>query len=374
MKKILLTFLMILFSTFAFALPGIDSFIQDISGEYVYYKDSTFERESYVGILCYDDSTFQIRYLAPKNEKNFTPAKDITILVTINPDSPVLELTGEKIISTIIPNSDDALIVNYLHDILYDFSAKRQKMGRVTGYNKKTQKILDDYPQFGGKVTIEFDAMIPIFSIKSITDPTGKVVFSCATIGRISSAADNSFETFAGFPEVSNSTSASAKQAKISKSAKTVSKKYTFGKQSITLDSNWTQPMENFWVLGNDSLIAVADVPSYSNDDIELNDLFILRRLLESTSGSYYDFSSLEISTDSKKSKYKITTKNYLPESKKYTMHVQILTRVPLPSKTQGFEYTNLYAFKYLSISTYLNAYNENPSYFDKIVKSYKSN
>jgi hypothetical protein len=62
MKK---SFLSILFAfTFfsVFAVPGVKQFIPDASGEYVYYKDSTFKRESYIGILVYEVLPTGIRF------------------------------------------------------------------------------------------------------------------------------------------------------------------------------------------------------------------------------------------------------------------------------------------------------------------------
>ena len=91
MKKLILSILtsLILAAT-AFALPGFTSYLPDNSGDYVFYRDNTFTRESYVGILFYDESTIQIRYYAPQDKVSLLPEKDISILITINPDAPLL--------------------------------------------------------------------------------------------------------------------------------------------------------------------------------------------------------------------------------------------------------------------------------------------
>ena len=56
LKKIFLFCSIFFVTNFVFAVPGVESFIPDSSGEYVYYRDYSFERESYVGVLYYDDS------------------------------------------------------------------------------------------------------------------------------------------------------------------------------------------------------------------------------------------------------------------------------------------------------------------------------
>ena len=70
LKKIFLFCSIFFVTNFVFAVPGVESFIPDSSGEYVYYRDYSFERESYVGVLYYDDSSYQIRYYAPANKEN----------------------------------------------------------------------------------------------------------------------------------------------------------------------------------------------------------------------------------------------------------------------------------------------------------------
>ncbi len=115
MKNPLFLFACFLFPPLAFALPGVQPSIPDLSGQYVYYKDTTFERESYTGILCYDESTYALRYYAPMTNKK-QRAKDIQILFSLDPTKNHVDLTGERIITAITPEDTD--IVNYLHDSL----------------------------------------------------------------------------------------------------------------------------------------------------------------------------------------------------------------------------------------------------------------
>ncbi len=164
MKKTILSIITtILLTASVFALPGFTSFIPDSAGEYVYYRDSSFTRESYIGILGYDDATIQIRYFAPKDDTAKLPAKEIAILLTVDPKADVWTMTGEKIISAILPDTDDTDIVNYLHDLLYEFSARRISAVAV----ETDSLILDqDFAQFGGKVALTFDARIPLLISK----------------------------------------------------------------------------------------------------------------------------------------------------------------------------------------------------------------
>ncbi len=350
MKKIILSILISIFFTFAAAaLPGVTQFIPDSAGEYAYYQDNSFTRKSYIGILAYDEATFQIRYFAPQDDTAMLPEKEIALLLTVDAKADVWSMTGEKILSTILPDTDDTDIVNYLHDLLYEFSARRIKAGSV---ESDMLEISQDYAQFGGNVTITFDARVPIFNIRSISDVKGNKVLDCISIGTIKSSEDKSFSQFSGF-----SADLPSVQKENRKSAK--SKIYKYENRSVTLDENWEQKMENFWTLENDSLVTMSTLPKVS-DNKTLNDLYVQRRLLESTEGSFNNFQACEIIKQPSKDSYKIISLSYFPENNTNICITKILTR----NKDGGFDY--------FSISTYQTAYLKAPSYFDKIVKSYK--
>ena len=350
MKKLILSIITSIIITAAgFALPGFTSFIPDSAGEYVYYRDSSFTRESYVGILGYDDATIQIRYFAPQDEVAMLPAKEIAILMTLDSKSDYWNMTGEKIISTILPDTDDTDIVNYLHDLLYEFSARRISADAV----ESDKLVIDqEYAQFGGKVALTFDARIPLFNIRSITNEKGEKIFDCVTIGTIKSSEDKTFEQFSGL-SVTKPTLAKENR----KAAKT--KICKFENRQVTLDESWEQKMENFWTLGNDSLITMSALPKVSENKA-LNDLYVQRKLLESSEGSYTDFQNCEIIYTQTKDSYKIVSTSFFSENKAVVYITKLLTR----NKEGGFDY--------FSISTYQTAYLKNPVYFDKIVKSYK--
>ena len=99
MKKTILTLAFTFIASFsAFSLPGTKQYIPDISGEYVYYRDRSFKNESIVGFLFYNESTYAARFYSPADEKNSTSERDITIYVSVNPESKAgMEFTGEKI-------------------------------------------------------------------------------------------------------------------------------------------------------------------------------------------------------------------------------------------------------------------------------------
>ncbi len=350
MKKTLLSIITSLLFTCALtALPGVTQFIPDSSGEYAYYEDKSFTRKSYIGILTYDEATYQIRYFAPVDETAMLPEKEIALLLTVDPKADVWTMTGEKIISTILPDTDDTDIVNYLHDILYEFSARRIKAGAVEASELKLDQ---DYAQFGGQVTLTFDARVPVFNIRSITDNKGTKVFDCVSIGVIRFSEDNTFSQFKGFPSKKPAVQKESKASVKSKVCK-------FENHSVTLDEGWEQKMENFWTLGNDSLVTMSVLPMVSENKL-LNDLYVQRRLLESADGSYTDYQNCEISIPKGKDSYKLITCSYFPESKASVYLTKILNR----NENGGFDY--------FSISTYQIAYLKAPTYFEKIVKSYK--
>ncbi|MCR4743053.1 MAG: hypothetical protein K5866_09320 [Treponema sp.] len=371
MKKIPLLILVItLFTANIFAMPGFESFIQDNSGEYVYYKDNTFTRESYIGILYYDDSTLQLRYAAPKSKKDNLPEKQIALLVSIDPEKDYLEMTGERILTTILPNKEDTDIVNYLHDILYEFHSRRSKEEVIS---KRDYSVSQDYPQFGDNVSITYDASVPIFNIKEIINGNGEKVFQLATFGQLTSSQDQSFDKFYGFPEESSTISTNLNilpQIKSKKNKGLKNHKVHYDKQTLVLDENWEQKMENFWLLGDDSMITLSQIPAMTQDRIK-NEIFLLRKFFQSRDYSYVDLLSAEISYAERKYQYKLTSRVFQSDSETYVWTVKLLTSLQ-PKK--GFIAENSTAFNYFAISTYQQAYEENPAYFDKIVKNYKSN
>ncbi|MGP1459777.1 MAG: hypothetical protein ACTTKL_10805 [Treponema sp.] len=344
-----------------FALPGFTPSIPDSSGEYVYFCDTTFYRTSYVGFLAYDERTFAARYFAPKDDKAKLPAKSIEIYVTINPDAAHLEITGEKIGSGVGP--DDTEIVNYLHDLMYELSARRIKAGnveplRIDGQNgflrSGAVKKNEDFMQFGGRVTVYYDALIPLFNIKLIEDAAGKNAFYAVAAGRLLTSSDRSFSDFAGFP------------------AKYADNRHVFKKskgekiecdlpdgRSVTLDKNWTQRMENLWACKDAAILSAgafnqtADSAAAKTDGIPFG---MVRQLLLSTDGMYINLSEAKIAYTVDSCAVELIT--FQPETGSVMKNFKTLSQ-----KDGG-----LYLF---AMSVFYNIYSKNKTYFDAVRKSY---
>ncbi len=353
MKKTLLTIIILAITTTLFALPGFTPFVPDIAGEYVYYRDYSFARESYIGILNYDDQTYQIRYYAPVSRETVSPEKEIAIAFSLNPDSDFFDMTGEKIISDFDYYSEDDIdILNYLHDILYEFSSRRIKLFEL---KEKEITSVQEYDQFGGNVSICFDSLIPLFNIKTIKLTDGTPVLSCITFGRIIDGEDTSFSDFKGL------VAAKPYHAPSKTKIKGKSKKFTTSDgQTITLDSNWEQPMENCWMFGEEAFLTIASIPVYFEDNA-VNNLFVLRRICESTDGSYIDFETMELSIDNKKHLTKIVAKSSQAQNNQVVYVIKELTTDP--SKEIN---------SYISLAAYEDSYLEKSSYYSKILKTFK--
>ena len=175
MKKLLLAicsiFVMVLNAN---AIPGVNPFIKNQSGMYVYYRDYSFNRESYLGFLIYDEGTYAARYFAPGSDKD--PPKEIEILFTIDPKKDYVDLTGERFLTPIVQEDTD--VINYIHDMIYEFASRRKKAGDISpdaeknpGANlilKKSPSYMEsgfiskeDFNQFGGEVFVYYDYTIP---------------------------------------------------------------------------------------------------------------------------------------------------------------------------------------------------------------------
>lgn len=369
-KKIFSLFIFVfIISNFIFALPGFKPYLKDVSGDFVFYKDYTFKRESYVGFLMYDEGTYCARYFAPKNEEK--PAKEVKILFTVNTDKDFMELTGEKIISG--RQADDTEVINYLHDMIYELNARRIKAGSVTPkdvdfsdddvpFLRQGKLVADEFMQFGGDVKVVYDYVVPLFNVKAVYDYSGDAKFEVATIGRLTSSDDNSFDDFAGFAELENfgkdkkKKSVAAKKIKVSKKDVVVNK--TEDGQVIALDSGWSRSMDNLWMRGNDAVISAIKVSKDFGAENELQaDLgFMLKQFLINASGVYRDWKSLFVDFDDEDIKFqslvyqpgKVTRNFVLIESEDESDDCAIMT-----------------------LSVFENVYKKNSKYFNEILDSY---
>lgn len=336
----------------AFAIPGVQYYTPDFSGEYVYYKDSSFKTDSIVGFLYYDDTTYAARYYSAADNKTKSPERDITIYVNINPQNNHLELTGERVVGS-TDNIEDTEVVNYLHDLLYEFTARRQKQN-IDSYAEIKSK--QNFDQFGGFVTMTFSTLIPIFNIQSIATADGTKIFDTITTGILTSSADSSFTSFKGVKGELKDKDRKFKK----KGAKALN--VEFEGQKVTIDSLWSKSMDNLWLLGDSALLTLntISVPDFYKESEEQFHALLLRKLSQSTEGSYsiWQYKSLK-SVDGKDN---ITNVFYQPETGDVTRDFKII-------KDLG---NGTYA--YLTLTVFDSVYQKNKTYFNKILKSHSAN
>lgn len=331
----------------AFSLPGTKQYIPDISGEYVYYRDKSFKNESIVGFLYYNESTYAARFYSPADEKNSTPEKDITIYITVNPESKAgMEFTGEKIQGT---NSEqDTEIVNYLHDLFYEFTSRRQKENLDSSQKINSRQ---DFHQFGGNVNILFSSYIPIFNIEEIKAADGQSIFSIETSGHLVSSADESFALFKGIEGLPKDKKRSFKKT----SSEKIQAK--FGSQKISLDTMWKQSMENLWLLEDFAILSMttANIPEASQSHAMDT---LLRRLCQSTDLSYSIAPQRKVSVNG--NEISVMNVFYQPDSENVTRDFKVITK-----NEDG-------TISLLTLTIFDSIYQKNRGYFSKILESYE--
>lgn len=347
----------------AFALIGAQQKIADNSGEYVYYCDKTFTRESYVGFLYYDEGTIQIRYYAPKNEE--LPSRTVELIISLDTSKPYIEMTGEKFISE--PKQDDAEIINYLHDLIYEFAGRRGKISDIPlfDYSASKANVCDEglrskeiFPQFGGDVTIIYDNLVPIFNIKKISDFAGKDVFTVVTTGRIGSAEDRSFSSFIPSSEITDPREASVikKGKKQILSMEAIDDEEKNFSQSVTASDDWQEAMDGMWLLGQSAVLNLNGF-FLKQESLLLEQNVLLRMFLESQSHFYTDWQNYTIRMD--KGNLKINGIRYNIENKNVLRDIRVFAKIT--SEIYGT----------CVLSCFEKSYLANRGYFDAIVKSY---
>lgn len=355
MKKSLLLLFAFSLCAVLSALPGVTQKIPDSSGQFVYYKDSSFERESYFGAVYFNDNTYGVRYFAPAKTDitPLLPKKDIYILFTMDSSKNYVELTGERIMSAVSPEDTD--IINYLHDMVYELSSRRQKAEEV----ESAISIEQVYEQFGGNVKINFDPLVPIFNIKTIQSIDGKSLLTLATAGQLLDSNDDSFTAFEGMPLKTSDSSHKFIQNKKAKKQEISYSKTDGLTQKITVDSQWSAIAENLYTLGSNAILAL-DIIELETSASEENNSFIesLYRKVTLGSGEIYPYSELlKIKTKGSSTTFENLFFNDI--SKTFTRDFKVLTRL------EG----NRLAV--MTLTVFQGAYKDNSKYFDKIIKSY---
>lgn len=344
--------------SFSFALPGVAQSIPDSSGQFVYYRDYSFERESYFGAVFFDDGTYGVRYFAPAvtNTYPMQPKKDIYILFSLDSQKKYIELTGEKILTPVSPSDTD--LINYLHDMLYELTSRRQKAGII----EFSCTIENDYDQFGGLVQIEFDPFIPLFNIKNIKDKENKTVFKLITLGQLTSSNDDSFSAFEGLPLKIQDTEHSLKLTRSAKRTTIEFSKTSEHTQKINLDSQWTASAENLYTLSNSAILVFDIINTSTMSESEQNQFYnnLIRKinLGKEASYPYYEVQRVEKTKNSQK----FTNIFYNDLSKSFTKDYKIFTTLKDNS------------IAVLTLTVFYGAYSANSKYFESILKSYSAN
>lgn len=328
------------------SVPGMVQYIPDASGEFVYYQDKTFTRDSIVGFLFYNDSTYAVRYYAPADKKQSLVEKDITVYFSVNPDAGYLELTGENIVGA--STQDDVEIVNYLHDLFYELSSRAAKAILMDG---STVSSKQDYAQFGGNVTIVFNPLVPIFNIEAIKASDGKYLLQLQTVGGLSSSSDKSFSSYKridGLPKDKTRNFKNDKKAKKQKvSALGI---------NLNLDSQWTQKAEGVWALGDYAMLMVG---SMGNADLAANtsdttwDL-LQRSWCKGSDGSYCLWQHKKV--ERSKDRLSIMNVFYEPDTASVTRDFKVT------KKTKD-------GYTVMILTVFDDVYQKNKSYFDAILK-----
>lgn len=358
------SFVLMMTASGLFAFPGIQSYLKDESGQYVYYRDYSFPYEAYVGFLYYNEGTYGMRFYAPNQPLEGLPVeadgasqtagvpKSVDILFTVNPDVQVTEMTGEKFLTNI--TGSDTEIVNYLHDLVYEFSARRRKLSEPVVTSEVSSR--EDFSQFGGKVTMKYAYDIPIFNLKEIIDVDGKPAFQVATVGALASSSDNSFFEFTGFPAPMQD-----KPRNFTSTEKKPNQKIELGSQEIKLDSQWTPAAENMYLLGDVAMVVFSEFqPAEQVASAGSQAIFdaLCRNLSLGTTGAYTDWGNRKINRG--KNELEISIRTHLSQDQAVSQNFKFVTK----NKAGGYSIMTLTVFD--------KAYKANRKYFDAIIKSYK--
>ena len=361
-KTFVSLFVIFVISLSAFSLPGFEENLPTESGEYVYYRDFTFAKETYIGFLYYSEDSIGVRCFS---NGNF----DVTILFSMDKSKDYIELTGERIVTQVTPK--DVEIVNYIHDMIYELSSRRKKVQNefltLNEQNSPVTKqfVVDqDFVQFGGQVQIVFDGSLPVFNLESITDIySAKVLLKAVTMGTLSDSADTSFEKFTGF-ETTPLVQEVVKKKKLSRKEQKL-----FEETKQVYDSSWkkvdSMPGE-FKTLGDVALYwefpleIIQDTSDKKSSETVFNYFARNNRLSANGSYVYLPESSVVVKkTETGKTLQLSKMMVYLPEDDKYSLNYKILV------ESNGF-------YKMINFTAYESWLmgNQNQYYVDYIIDS----
>jgi hypothetical protein len=360
-KTFVSLFVIFVIAISAFSLPGFEENLPTESGEYVYYRDFTFAKETYIGFLYYSEDSIGVRCFS---NGNF----DVTILFSLDKSKDYIELTGERIVTQVTQNEVE--VVNYIHDMIYELASRRKKVQNefLALIEQKTsitkQFVVDqDFVQFGGQVQLVFDGSIPVFNLESITDFSGKKLLQAVTMGTLSDNADTSFEKFTGF-EYSPLVKEVVKNKKLSRKEQKL-----FEETKQVYDSSWqkvdSMPGE-FKTLGDVALywefpLEIVRDTSKNESSKQVFDYFSRNNRL-SANGTYVYLPESSVTvkkTETGKTLQLSKMMVYLPEDDKYSLNYKILV------ESNGF-------YKMINFTAYESWLmgNQNQYYVDYIIDS----
>lgn len=333
-KKYILLFIACFILFPVFALPGINEPLPTANGQYVYYRDYSFNYEAYIGFLQYSKNTYAIRYVA-KNPTKGLPI--IELVITLEPENEKLEFTGEKIVQTV--TSDDTDVLNYMHDMFYEFAERRQKVDSST-FTNSLQKT-EDFAQFGGIVSITYNSIVPLFNLESIVTLDNKFLVQAVKIGQITSQSEAGWSTFANIPKSVPSIQNATKDDSTQDSD-----------NFDILDSQWQQSMDNFFLMGNNAIMFVTDVQTDERESL-------LRRFSFSSPQAtiYYNKQTIETTENNT-----IVMSNIISQrgSDTYQIDIKILS----PIKNSICTVTG--------ITIYESFYTKHTAYFTQLINRYR--
>ena len=336
----------------ASAISGVNQIVPDNPGQFVYYKDSTFTRESYIGVVYYDDSTYGFRYFAPavNDKKNSKPAMEMQVFITIDPSKDFLEFTGERV-EPYPRSQEETDLINYIHDFAYEMFPRRKKIENLNSVTTVRQ----DYMQFGGEVNLQYNPIVPVFNLEKISTLDGTVVLKLVTAGQITSSDDTTFSGFKGIPSKITDSSHKFKAGKRIAENKISIENSDSSSTEFMIDAQWEQKTSVVWSLENCAVI--SNVAMNFKETPE--NLTLLRRIVLGAQNSYPLWELMKID-DSDKSNISVNQVFYNSESESFTYDFKKISELNEKSK-------NLF-----SMTVYAGAYSSAKQYFDKILSSFK--
>lgn len=363
-KHFLPVFVFCLFSAAVQAIPGVSHFIDDFPGEYIFYEDFSFTRKSYIGFLTYSDGAFAARYFAPATET--LPYKNIELLFSVDAKKDYVDMTGEQFVTPIL--EEDTEIINYIHDLIYEFSTRRKKAGEIspaveadasknpgvkfvksTNFLESGFSKTERFDQFGGDVCIYYDYLAPIFNIKKIVSNSGEPLFVAVASGILKSSDDRSFSEF--------KITEPAKKLPVHKvkNRKPAKKIFEFENMKLTLDENWSNAsqLQNILFYGDAAMIRTSAI---AGDEMYL----YLKTVLLSSSDSFLPWNKISIIEENNRLTVYSTSYSGKNDYRVFNSFVRS------GGRDSGGE------AMWLSLSVSVGDYEKNRVYFSNILKEWK--